>query len=108
MSSLLTPYVASVWSVDRKKDPNAQEVKGETSSEACAPPIFKDLLSLAKRVNQLEDEVAQITAERDRTKAQLDIMRQHDEIGREEIMRKQVSLLTSRLLFVTCPRPAVL
>lgn len=97
MSSLLTPYVASVWSAERKTVASTQELNCEASLQSVVSPesqlgspIIKDLLVLAKRVNQLEDEVAQISAERDRTKAQLDILRQHNEIGREEMMKKQV------------------
>jgi molecular chaperone GrpE (heat shock protein) len=92
VSSLLTPYLAAVWSVNQNSGARSGDLKTAQTEkpEQWDNKIVKDLFALAKRVDQLEDEVSLKGAERDRVKAQLDILRQHHETEREEILKKQV------------------
>ena len=92
VSSLLTPYLLTAWS-------NQPRQLGKVKSELAENnPMLGDLLTLARRVDELEDEVNIKCAERDRARAQSEILRIHHETEREELIRNQVTLVNTLLI----------
>lgn len=91
MTSLLTPYVRAAWSIKSDSVGNEKGQSTENFKFSKAPSgMIQDLLTLAKKVDELEDEVNIKTAERDQLRAQLEIFRQYNETEMEDLIKKQV------------------
>lgn len=88
IASLLTPYVRAAWA--GRNNPAVVEEMNLRSPNQSDSTMLQDLLTLARRVDELEDEVSLKTAERDQLRVQLEIIRQHNETEREELLKKQV------------------
>ena len=97
MSSILTPYLTYAWSSKLEKSNVNTEVlltENNENNERNDPNsiVMKDFLSLVKRLDVLEDEVSLRCAERDRARAQLEILRLRYEAEREDAFKQQVYL----------------